>query len=51
MIVASGEAVAKHNLTPLVRIAGYGISGTYKYYLLTTYLPIHLYVYIQIYKI
>ena len=27
VIIASEEAVAKHNLTPLARIVGYGVSG------------------------
>ena len=27
VLIASEEAVAKHNLTPLARIVGYGVSG------------------------
>ena len=29
VIVASEEAVAKHGLTPLARVVGYGIAGMY----------------------
>ena len=28
MVVATEEACKKHNLTPLARVAGYGVAGT-----------------------
>ena len=41
VIIASEEAVAKHGLTPLARVVGYGIAGELIYYLFSLFS--HLY--------